>query len=302
MIKKSLWIVLLVPLLLSLLACTADDPGHMRVVDADGNIITLGRDFNLEVARGNISGMSSVNKFGRNIEIDDGVTADIWDGGHTVGSGGVSLIWVAPTQARIHNIVSSSASDDGAPVGVGARTIRVYGLTSWDTAEVYEDIIMNGTTIVPTTNSYVIIHRMEVLTKGATSSNVGIIKATAQTDNTITAQVRVGQGQTQMAIYGVPSIQTAYIGLLYAYGNRAGGVAAAAVDVNLSVNPEPDVELLNFITKQTFGLQTTGTSGLPFPYLLPKKIDSPAIIKMSVTSGANNIDVSAGFDLILVDN
>lgn len=255
----------------------------------------------LEIAQGNVSGKTAVNKFGRNIEIDSGVTADIWDGGHTLASGGVSLIWVAPTQARIHDIVSTSASDDGSPVGVGARTVRVYGLTDWDTAEVSEDITLNGTTNVPTVNAYVIIHRMEVLTKGATSCNVGVITATAQTDNTVTAQIQAGNGQTEMAIYGVPSTQKAYISGFYGEINKAGG-AAGVVDTCLLENPEPDSELTNFLIKHRFGLQTVGTSAYSHPFNPYKKVEGPAIIKISVASGTNNMDVSAGFDLILVDN
>lgn len=252
----------------------------------------------LEIARGNAEGFSSVNKFGANIEIDSSITADVWDGGHTLASGGVSLLWVAPTQARIHDIVSSSASDDGNPAGVGARTLRIYGLTDWDTAEVTEDITLNGTTNVATSNAYVIIHRMLVLTKGATNVNVGIIKATAQTDNTITAQIRVGQGQTQMAIYGIPSTQKAYMGMWYASIARAIGAAG----VHLLFNPEPGDEITNFLTKHTIGLETTGTSALIVPYYTPKEFDGPGIIKVQAQSTVNDLDVSAGFDLVIVDN
>jgi len=258
-------------------------------------------DMGLDICMGSYEGISGINKFGRNIEIDSGVTADIWDGGHTVASGGVSLIWVAPTQARAHNIVSSSTSDDGDPVGVGARTIQIYGLTSWDSEEVSEVITMNGTSNVATTNSYVIIYRMKVLTKGATSANVGIIKATAVTDNTITAQIRAGQGQTQMAIYAIPSTQKLYIGRLYANCNKAAG-NAALMDTSLLVNPEPDAELTNFITKHTFGLQTVGTSAFTIPYYIPKLIEGPAIVKVQCLSGTNDMDVSAGFDAVVVNN
>jgi len=250
----------------------------------------------VDVALGKIPERSSVNKFGRNIEIDNNVTADIWDGGHT---GDVSLIWAAPTQARTHTIASTSASDtDG---GAGARTLQLFGLTSWDTAEVSETVTMNTAAPPVTANSYVIIHRMKVLTKGATNTNVGIITATATSDATVTAKIRVGQGQTQMAIYGVPSIQTALMGRLYASVNKAGG-ASGLVDINLLANPEPDTELTNFLTKQTFGLQTGGTSAHNVPYYVPKKFPGPTIIKVQCTSGANDMDVSGGFDLILAGN
>lgn len=266
----------------------------------DGELRVLPSSFELDVARGIIPGMSTYNKFGRNIEIDADVLADIWDGGHTIASGGsVSLIWVAPTQARIHDIVSSSTSD--AMGGVGARSIHLFGLPAWDKKEISEYINLDGTTNVPTVNKYVIIHRMKVETKGVTSINVGIIKATAQTDATVTAQIRAGQGQTQMTLFGVPSIQTAYLGRFYANCNKSAG-AAGLVDVSLMVNTDPMGELTNFLTRHTFGLQTVGTSAFTIPYYVPKIIPGPVIIKIQVLSGTANMDVSAGFDLILVDN
>lgn len=253
-------------------------------------------DTKLEIARGNVEGQTGVNKFGHNIEIDNGVTADIWDGGHTLVNGGVSLLWVAPSQARIHDIVSDSASD--AAAGVGARTLRIYGLTDWDMAEVSEDIILNGTTNVATSNAYVIIYRMLMLTWGATNVNVGTIKATARTDNTITAQIRASQGQTRMAIYGVPSVQKAYMGMWRASIARAIGTAG----IHLMFNSRPGDELTNFLIKDTIGLETTGTSALVIPYYTPKVFAGPGIIKIQAQSTIDNLDVSAGFDLVLVDN
>ena len=252
-------------------------------------------DFVTEATRGNIPGISTYHKFGRNIEVDAGVTADIWDGGYT---GDVSLIWVAPTQARIHDIKSSSSDD--ASAGVGARTILIFGLTDWDTAESTENITLNGTNNVATSNSYVIIHRMRVLTKGATSVNVGVITATAQSNNTITAQINAGQGQTQMAIFGIPSTQKVYMERFYANVNKAGG-SAGLVDVTLLYNPEPGDEIVNFLTKHTFGLQTVGTSAFTIPYFMPKVFEGLGILKIQVLSGTNDMDVSAGFDVVLVD-
>jgi hypothetical protein len=208
-------------------------------------------------------------------------------------------IWVAPTQARIHDIVSASASDDGDPAGVGARTLRVFGLTDWDTAEVSEDITLNGTTNVATANSYVIIHRMRVLTKGATNVNVGNITATAQTDNTITAEIYAGQGQTQMLIYGIPSTQAAYMSSFWAGLNKA---TEGAADIYLLENPEPNNELLNFLIKHTFGLKSLGKSYVRQPFDPYHKIPGPAIIKMQGRGTPANMDVGAGFDLIVKDN
>lgn len=255
------------------------------------------QDFDLEVSRGNINGISAINKFGRCPDnVDIGAQSDLWDGADAATG---TKIWVAPTTARIHNIVSTSASDDGAPVGAGARTIQVYGLTSWDSTETSEVITMNGVTNVATTNSYVIIHRMKVLTKGSTSSNVGVITATAVTDGTITAQINANQGQTQMAIYGIPSTQTLYLTDYYSSVNRA---VAGAANIGLNVNPEPDSELTQFVTKHVNAINSTGSSYFAQNFSPKYKITGPAILKVSASGSANNMDVSGGFNGYLVTN
>lgn len=248
------------------------------------------RDFALEVPRGNVAGVAGVNKFGRSTDVDT-TARDIWD---VVGT----AIWVAPTTARTHDIASTSASDTSG--GAGARTIRIYGLTGWSSKEVSEDITMNGVTNVPTANSYVIIHRMKVLTKGATNVNVGAISATAQTDGTVTAQINIGQGQTQMAVYGIPDTQTAYVSRYYCSVIRTS--TARSVDVNLFANPEPDAELTEFVVKHTVGIESAGASMTVQEFNPYYPLAGPAIIKIQATASANNSDVSAGFDLYLVDN
>lgn len=250
-------------------------------------------DFALQVSRGLVTGIRGVNKFGRSVNVDQ-IATDIIDDV-------ANVIWDAPTTARLHNIVSTSSSDDGDPAGVGARTLRILGLTSWDAVESTEDIILNGSNPVVTDNSYVVIHRMFVLTKGGTSTNVGTITATAQTDGTITAMIKAGLGQTQMAVYGVPSVQTAFMTDYYSSANRL-TPTAASVDVSLLVNPEPDSELTNFLIKHTQSLNTPGSSYFLHRYNPYFAIPGPAIVKIQAISSANDSDVSAGFDLFIVDN
>jgi len=98
----------------------ADFPVRLRHHDAAMHREELARainmaDYAFEVARGNVTGVSSVQKFGRNQSIGSGTQEDIWDGGAT---------WVAPTVARTHTVASTSGSD--AAGGVGARTIQVW--------------------------------------------------------------------------------------------------------------------------------------------------------------------------------
>lgn len=258
------------------------------------------QDFLLEVAKGNVAGHYSVNKFGRNIEIDSAVIADIWDGGHTLASGGVSLLWVAPTEARVHQLVSTSTDDDGDPAGVGAQTVQVWYLPDWDTKETSVIRTMNGTTDVALP-SLVIINRMRVITKGATNSNVGVITATADTDGTVTSQIRAGVGQTEQSILGIPSTQKLFLYGLDASLTKAGG-ASALCDMDLLVNPEPNSELLNFVSQKPFGLMGDGSSAVDIPFHVPKAIEGAAILKMQGLSGTANVNVGAGFCGVLVDN
>lgn len=251
--------------------------------------------FGVLVARGDVAGWSAVNKFGRTNNVDSGVVTDIHDGA------GTNVIWDAPTAARIHAIVSTSASDDGDPVGVGARTIKVYGLTSWDTAEVSETITLNGTGSVDTVNAYVIIHRIKVVTFGTSGPNVGTITATAATDATVTATILPGQGQTQMAIYGVPSTQTLFMTRYYATILKTSGSAVSA-DLSIVCAEEASNFRSGYVTKQTGSIHEDGTSALVHPFDPPKSFAGPCIIKIQATGSAADVDVSAGFDAYLVDN
>src|SRR5574343_869836 len=211
------------------------------------------RDFGLEVARGKVANISRVNKFGAAPSGAQTTATDVWSRADATPT---QQIWLAPTAARIHAIVSTSTSDDGSPVGVGARTIRVYGLKTWDLAETSEDITLDGTTPVNTANTYVIIHRMKVLTSGATSINVGTISATAATDTTITAVILPGDGQTEMAIYGVPSIQSFYMTRWSCAIAKSSGVASHAT-FELRVNENPNVQTIAFLRKNDLAVQST---------------------------------------------
>lgn len=254
-------------------------------------------DYGLQVARGLVTGVSRVNKFGAAPDGVQTTATDIWS---RADSTPTQQIWLAPTAARIHAIVSTSTSDDGSPAGVGARTIRVYGLKTWDLAETSEDITLDGTTPVNTANSYVIIHRMKVLTSGATGINVGTISATAATDSTITAVIGIGDGQTEMAIYGVPSIQTFY---LKRWGASIGkGNTTLAVNFRLLVNENPNVQTTNFLRKDDINLVSTGTSGVSRVYDIPPSFAGPCIVKVQAIASAADTDATSGFDAYIVTN
>jgi hypothetical protein len=258
---------------------------------------SMNSDFMLNVARGLVSGMRSVNKWGHAPSGMQTTLTDVWDRANATPT---QQIWLAPTAARVHALVSTSASDDGSPAGVGARTVIVYGLTSWDTAETTETVTLNGTASVNTVNSYVIIHRMAVATFGASGPNVGTLTATAATDATVTAAILPGNGRTEMAVYGVPSTQTAYLSKFHASIND--GAATARVDFYGKVASDPANFPAVFSLARSFCMTNTGTGTYAEEFNPPMAIPGPCILKLSGIASAADIDASGGFDLILIDN
>ena len=235
--------------------------------------------------------MSTVNKFGKNTDIDTGSTPeDVWDGGG---------LWVPPTAARIHDVASSNAADTSA--GTGARTVRIYGLDSnWELQE--EDITMNGTTNVPTAAAYTRVFRAQVLTAGSGDVNAGDITITAQTDSTVTAQITAGKGQTLMAIYTVPAGKTGY-GLAW-YGMLAGSSPSGAqVDLDLLVRTRADQSDSALNLRHSGGLFSEGSSRFQHRVnaYFPIEEKSDIIVRVADVS-ANNTNVAAGFEMLLQDN
>ena len=259
-------------------------------------------DFALEVSRGNVSGTSSITKFGRSTNVDSSEATDLWDRANATND---QAIWLAPTAARKHDIVSGATVDHS--TGVGARTMKVFGLPDWDTAEVNETIILAGTSAMTTSNSYVIIHRMLVVSSGASGPNVGLLTATAASDGTITAQINIPTaaiptGQTHMAVYGIPSSQSGYFCNFWIALNSATPSATSA-DITFLINPFPDDQPDVWLSKHTTSLQTVGTSTHDHAYCLYKKVTGPAIVKLQVPNvSSNDSDFSGGFDAFVIDN
>jgi hypothetical protein len=258
----------------------------------------LDSDNPLAVPRGEVPGISGVNKFG---QAPDGVQTTLTDIWARADATPTQQIWLAPTAARIHALVSSDAGDDGSPVGIGARTVRVYGLQTWASAETSEVVTLNGVGAVNTVNSYVIIHRMAVVTMGASGPNVGTITATAAVDGTVTAAILPAKGQTQLAIYGVPSTQTLYLTSVLFSIHDTGGTSKK-LDGFLVVNPNPDVQTIGFLVKDNGGANTAGSSTYVRNYDPYFAIPGPAIVKLQGISSTADLNVTAAFDGYLVTN
>ncbi len=260
-------------------------------------------DMMLFIARNLRPGVTHENKYGKSTDGVQLTPTDIWD---RADSTSTQQIWLAPTAARIHTIVSSSAADDGTPegAGAGAQSIRIFYLPDWDTKEAFEDVVLNGVAGVAMVNAAVVVHRMKVMALGSTFAiNVGNITATAAVDATVTAQINAGEGQTLMAIYGVPSVQTAFMTGYDINAHNSGNPAnPTETDFTFLINEHPDLNTLAFTNKSNLGTIAVGTAYISKKYLPYKDIPGPAIIKFQAEATITDTEGAAEFDLILVDN
>lgn len=244
-------------------------------------------DIQFEIARENLIGYSSVLKFGRNVDVDSGAIEDIWDGGDT---------WNAPTITQAHNIASTNACDIGpASSGAGARTVEIQGLDGNYISQ-SETVTLNGTAAVETSSSYLRVFRMIVKSAGSDGINHGDITACAPIDDTVTAQISASFNQTLMAIYTVAASKTGYMTGYYASMNRSNTTGATNIFLRISADEEP------FQTKHVLGLIGAGESYFRHPFNPPLRVTEKSDIKIQADASANNTDISAGFDMILVDN
>lgn len=251
---------------------------------------TAPNDFFLEVAKGNILGNSAIHKFGRNEDVDTANDADIWDAGRTSDA---VYTYVYPTAARIHDL-SSSSPNDAYPSGSGARRVLVLGLdTNFNEQSEIVNLVGGGN--APTANAYSRIFRMIVIEAGSGGFNAGDVVATAQVDSSISAQINTGNNQTLMAIYTIPNGKTGYMLKYYISANKQ-----VAVDIDFFLFQRPNGQV--FQLKHILGGHSRGGTPYSHEYKIPPRLDARTDIRLRVSVSGNSADVSAGFEILLVND
>jgi len=248
----------------------------------------------LRAARGDIPGVSTINKFGRNPDCDQAASLtavvlgrDIWDGGIAGAD-----IWVPPTAARIHQLASSSA-EDGAGGTTGMLTCRVSGLDA-DYVLQHQELTLNGTTDVPTL-AYTMIHRIKGLTFGSAGRNLGDIEATADDDSTVTAKVSINNNQTLMAIFQIPVNHRGFMPSWNAELHKTGGAATFADVFLMSMEFGAGWRVRDSMALSTDGVGSLQKRFQPYKVFQPKEY-----VKVVANPSKDAQDVGAGFDLYLV--
>ncbi len=244
-------------------------------------------DIRFEVAAGHY-GLETVVVSGQNDDIDVGITEDIWDGGG---------VWVPPTVARNHDVVSTSVSDiDG---GTGMQRVLVLGLDE-NYIRHSEMVVMNGTTSVATLKLFTMINRLVHVSVGSGAVNIGTITATAQTDGTVTAQMNPGINQTRMGIYAIPGDKVGYMTKTRFVFHRDVIAPPSFIDTQIVLKSPFSDPSKGFISSITTTLNNSSghTSDIDLsPY---RKLPARTLLKAQALNGsAANNKVTGGFQLIL---
>jgi hypothetical protein len=234
--------------------------------------------FALDIAKGNIAGLSSVNKFGFNDQVPTSF--------EVIALGSANFTY--PTSAGTVTVVSDDADDTSA--GTGARTIKIQGLDgNYDFQE--ETITMNGTTNVNSTNTFLRVNRMEVLTAGSSNGMEGTITATIGGNEQSRMEAEY-DNQTLQANYTIPAGKTGYLTRIQATStkdNKAAFVGLFTRELN-SV----------FKIKQLFEIyRNSVVVDFTVPLVIPEKTD---IELRGKNEGSGNVSIGGTFDIILEDN
>lgn len=255
-----------------------------RALDARGRLKVASTDFGLDVQRGVYPNISYNNKFGRNAACAAGDA--IWS---------ISTAFVEPVTASVCNVVSTDNTKD-IPGGTGARTILVTGINgSYD--EVTETVTLNGTTNVPTVNSYWAISRSYVTTAGTDGTAAGTISITSTAAGTpAMGSLAVGFNQTQSAQYMVPRNYSAYLNLINIGAQNVS--ANSTLDLGMFKKDFGGVYRIQADWLITGGADAWQVTEHGYPLKWPAK--SRILFKVNAIGGAGTWDVRVDYDIVLV--
>lgn len=264
---------------------------------SDGNFVNIGANdvgalntssFLLDVGRNKYSSYQSGVKFGRNSDIDTSTNPeDIWNGGDLYT--GMPSDFVSDTL----DIFSSSNSDSSS--GSGARSVKIIGLDSLGIKQ-EEILVLNGTSVVTSLNSYSRMSRMQVLSAGTDEFNNGEITArhTSNSDN-VFAVMPEQSNQTAICADTVPANKRRIILTLKCEISRANGSAGSA-----------NVRFLTRENGSVFRAIRNSEVTTAFPYLSDIKtgilLEPLTDMKWNVFSVSDNNTVATGeFEYIDID-
>jgi hypothetical protein len=241
--------------------------------------------FELQVARGQITGHRSVVVFGYNPDVDQ-TRVTVWP--HT----GVIPFPAAALQMK----VSSSSTDDTA-AGTGARTVYLEGLDA-NHREISEIVTLNGQTEVLTTQSFLHINDAYVASAGSGNSAAGDIyfgtgTVTAGVPATVYDLIKFDYNRRITGSYTIPAGYTAYLvqGLFSA--GQAGG-SSQVVGRLLRIGGDN--------IRRAVAITTVNNGVADYTFEYPVSIPEKVTVEAVASGSSNNNEASSMFILVLVSN
>lgn len=242
--------------------------------------------FELQVAREQIAGHSSIHVFGYNPDVD-AAEETVWEINGLLGH---------PASPTVMTVSSSSASDTAA--GTGARTVYIKGINGTG-GYVSETVTLNGQTAVNTVYSYDALESVVVMSVGSGGVNAGIIYVGT---GTVTAGVpavpysAIGIGDNN-ALVGHWTCPAGYIGYLV-YGKISTGTATANQYLIGRLKKRGQDGIIRVAAITTL---SSGESVYPFNHPI-KILPGECITATAQGSGSNSNAVSSYFEIVLINS
>ena len=237
--------------------------------------------FNLEVAKGNITGLLTVHKFGSNPSLAADTPEDVWSTG--------GLISFNTSNQSIEILGSS---DDILTTGTGAWTVTVIGQSIAGTEQT-ETKSMNGVTPVALSNTYSHIYRAYVGLTGTAGTNVGDIVVRIAGAGATQLTINAGMGQSLMAMYRIP---VGYTGFVERWECGIVGKTFAKVENLMLARKVGEA----WRVKDLIGTSSSGSSFVSKNYVYPLAYPALTEIVIRAESDTNATGVSSTFDITLV--
>lgn len=229
--------------------------------------------FELQVARGDITGHKSVFKFGFNPDIDSTLET-VWDAGG---------LYAYPSSAvKMTATSTDGANDDGVQV-------TVQGLDA-NYNELSETITLDGSGVGETSSFFLRVFRAFVEGSQAPSGTINI------TNGGLTyARITLGNNQTLMALWTVPVGYTAYL---------------LQIDVSLATTQNNKYATVHFTARKSGGVFRTqdkfvkSESSHHQQYHIPLKFEEKTDLEFRAIgdSASADIAISAAMDIIYIKN
>ena len=272
---------------------------HNIKATPDGDLTISDNSDGLAIAEDNVTGKTFIHKFGFAPDFDtaDGLVT-IWDGADdSLFAGSPPMAYTYSSTADIGLISSSDAGD--------AQDIEIHGLdTNLDI--VVQTITLNGQTDVDISATGTDLKRVyRMVNRGSTplAGDVYIrTNGSAQGSgvpsvaNTVRAIIRNGNNQTLMAVYTIPNGTTGYMRSWYA--SLSGAKKTSVHVIHLDARPLGEV----FQLKHVSSLIAVGTSSAQHEYIEPEVFQAGTDIEMQANSDEDVAAISAGFDIVIIDD